>query len=83
MQYKNVCIHKHELPRWLSGKEHTGDAGDAGLIHGLGRCPEGENDNPLKYMNLSKLWETVEDRGAWHAAVYGVTKSHNLVTEQQ
>ena len=20
-------------------------------------------------MNLSKLWETVEDRGAWHAAV--------------
>ena len=26
-------------------------------------------------MNLSKLWETVEDRGAWHAAVYGVTKS--------
>ena len=24
-------------------------------------------------MNLSKLWETV-DRGAWHAAVYGVTK---------
>ena len=21
-------------------------------------------------MNLSKLWETVEDRGAWHAAVH-------------
>ena len=26
-------------------------------------------------MNLSKLQETVEDKGAWHAAVYGVTKS--------
>ena len=26
-------------------------------------------------MNLSKLWEIVEDRGTWHAAVYGVTKS--------
>jgi len=25
-------------------------------------------------VNLSKLWETVEDRRAWHAAV-GVTKS--------
>ena len=26
-------------------------------------------------MNLRKLWEIVEDRGAWHAAVHGVTKS--------
>ena len=25
-------------------------------------------------MNLSKLWETVKDREAWGAAVYGVTK---------
>ena len=26
-------------------------------------------------MNMSKLWEIVEDRGAWHAAVHGVAKS--------
>ena len=26
-------------------------------------------------MNLSKLQEIVEDRGAWHAAVHGVAKS--------
>ena len=26
-------------------------------------------------MNLSKLWEIVEDRGAWSPAVHGVTKS--------
>ena len=26
-------------------------------------------------MNLSKLWETVKDRGTWHTAVYEVAKS--------
>ena len=26
-------------------------------------------------MNLSKLQEILKDRGAWQAAVYGVTKS--------
>ena len=26
-------------------------------------------------MNLSKLWEVVEDRGAWSAAVHGATKN--------
>ena len=27
-------------------------------------------------MNLSKLWEIVEDRGAWHATVHGVAESN-------
>ena len=31
-------------------------------------------------MNLSELWETVEDRGAWYAPVHGVPKSQ---TQQQ
>ena len=26
-------------------------------------------------MSLSKVWEIVEDRGTWHAVVYGVSES--------
>ena len=31
-------------------------------------------------MNLSKLWETVKDRKAWHAAVHGATKSQTQLS---
>ena len=34
-----------------------------------------ENITDSMRMNLSKLWEMVEDREAWHAAVHGVTKN--------
>jgi len=27
-------------------------------------------------MSLSKLWEMIKDREAWHAAFHGVTKGH-------
>ena len=32
-------------------------------------------------MNLSKLQEIVEDRGAWHATVHGVTKSQTSLSD--
>ena len=34
-------------------------------------------------MSLSKLWEIVKDREAWHVVVHGVTVRHDLATDQQ
>ena len=32
-------------------------------------------------MSLSKFWEIVKDREAWHAAVYGVEKSQTRLND--
>ena len=32
-------------------------------------------------MNLSKLWEIVEDRGGWCAAIHGVANSQTLLSD--
>ena len=32
-------------------------------------------------MNLSKLWEIVKDREAWHSVVHGVTKSQTQLSD--
>ena len=47
------------------------DAGDVGLIPGLGRAPGEGNGYPLQYSCLEKTMDT----GAWQAIVHGVAKS--------
>ena len=34
-------------------------------------------------VDMSKFWEIVKDREAWHAAVHGVTVRYDLASEQQ
>ena len=59
--YMCVCIYIYLwASRWLSGKESTCNAGDAGSIPGSGRSPGGGNGNPLQYSCL----ENPMDRGA-------------------
>ena len=43
------------------------------------RCLDGISDSMI--MNLSKLWEIVKDRKAWHATVHEVTKSQTRLSE--
>ena len=39
--------------------------------------------SPIQWTCLNILWEIVKDKGAWHAAVHGVTKTWTWLTEQQ
>ena len=58
-------------------KKSACNAGDPGLIPGLGRSPGEGNGNPRQYSGP----ENPMDRGAWWATVHRV--AHNLATEQQ
>ena len=57
-------------------KESACNAGDLGLIPGLGRSSGEGNGNPLQYSCL----ENPMDREAWKATVHGIARvRHNLV----
>ncbi|XFG11728.1 hypothetical protein AB1E19_015352 [Capra hircus] len=67
-----LCLQR--APRRLPGEESASraeGAGDAGSIPGSGRSPGKGHGNPLQDSCL----ENPTDRGAWRAAVQGLTES--------
>ena len=56
---------------------NAGDAGNVGLVPGLGRSPGGGNGNPLQSSSL----ENSMDRGAWQATIIGVAKSQTQLSD--
>ena len=60
-----MCICKHGFSGGSDGEESACDAGDLGLISGLGRSPGEANGNPPQISCL----ENSIDRGAWLATL--------------
>ena len=59
-------------------KESACNAGDPGMIPGLGRSP-GEG-NGYSFQHFPCLQNTM-DRGTWQAVVHGVTKSWTRLSD--
>ena len=57
-------------PGGSDGEKSASNAGDPGLIIGLGKSPGEGKGNPLQYSCLVDPM----DRGAWKATVHGVSK---------
>ena len=65
-----LLIISQGFPGSSEAKNPPANAGDVGLIPGLGGSPGEENGTPLQYSCLGNPM----DRGAWLAIVHGVTK---------
>ena len=68
----NPCAYTYSFPGGSDSEASTCNAGDLGLILGLGRSPGEGNGNLLQYYCLDNCM----DRGAWRATVHGVAESH-------
>ena len=65
------------FPGGSEGKESACNAGDWGLIPGLGKSSGERYGNPLQYSCL----ENSMDRGAWQDTVHGVAKSWTQLSD--
>ena len=65
------CVYDMGFPGGSGCKESACNAGDPGLVPGLGKSLGERNGSPLQYSCL----ENSMDREAWWATVHGVPKS--------
>ena len=72
-----ISVSQVDITFPVAGKSPA-NAGDAGSIPRSGRCPGGENGNPLQYSCL----ENSTDRGAWKA-IYSLWGCKELVMTEQ
>ena len=66
-----------DFPGGSDGKASACNAGDLGLIPGLGRFPGEGNGNPLQYSCL----ENPMDGGTGYATVHGVARSQTRLRD--
>ena len=71
-------ISKWGFPDGSDNKKSACNAGDPGLIPGLGRSPGEGNGYPLQYSCL----ENSMDGGGWRATVHGVANSRTQLSDQ-
>ena len=76
---KSSLTSPSHFPGGSDGKESACNSGDLGSIPGSGRSPGEGLGYPLQYSGL----ENPKDRGAWRAAVHGVTKGWTWLSATQ
>ena len=72
-----VALQAMDLPGGSDGKASAYNAGDPGLIPGLGRAPGEGNGNLLQYSCM----ENSMDRQAWQAIVHEVVKTWTQLSD--
>ena len=77
------------FPGGSDGKESACNAGDLGLIPGMGRSPAGQHGNPLQYSwaslvaqlvkNLPAMWETWVQSLSWEDPLKKGKATHSSI----